>query len=73
MRGAGDDNCVLSRRVCSLIDGRKAMVKRGLLFAAFAMIAALQAFAGEEPPTSQEAKRIEALVNKAAALVDQKG
>jgi len=49
------------------------MVKHGLLFAAFAMIAALPAFAGDEAPTSQEAKRIEALVNKAAALVDQKG
>ena len=49
------------------------MLRRGLLFAAFAMIATQPTFAADEPPTSPEAKRIEALVNKAAALVNEKG
>ena len=49
------------------------MLRRDLLFAAFAMIASQPTFAADEPPTSPEAKRIEALVNKAAALVDEKG
>jgi cytochrome c len=49
------------------------MLVRVLLFVVFAMILAQPIFAADEPPMSPEAKRIEVLVNKAAALVDEKG
>lgn len=49
------------------------MLRRTLLFALCAMVYSGTAFSQDRPPSSPEAKRIEALVNKAAALVDSKG
>jgi hypothetical protein len=47
---------------------------RALLFAVLATSFINQAvLCQEQPPSSAEAKRIEALVNKAAAVVDAKG
>ena len=49
------------------------MVLRTLLIMALALISSQSAVAQDQPPSSPEAKRIEALVNKAAALVDANG
>ena len=43
------------------------------LVAVLAMTIGLPAVSQDQPPSSAEAKRIEALVNKAAAIVDAKG
>jgi signal transduction histidine kinase len=49
------------------------MLWRTLLFVGLAATFTQAAFAQDQPPSSPEAKRIEALVNKAAALVEAKG
>jgi cytochrome c len=49
------------------------MLLRALLFVLFGMTFSQTVFSQNQPPSSAEAKRIEALVNKAAALVDAKG
>jgi signal transduction histidine kinase len=49
------------------------MLRRILLFVALVMVTLMPARSQDQPPASAEAKRIEALVNKAAALVDSKG
>jgi len=49
------------------------MLRRILLFVVLAMTPASVAFSQDQPPSSPEAKRIEALVNKAATMVDTKG
>ena len=42
-----------------------------LLTAAFVMMATMPAFAPDAPPATEQAKAVENLVNKAAALVDK--
>jgi signal transduction histidine kinase len=49
------------------------MLRHILLFVVLAMVSSQAAWSQGQPPASAEAKRIEALVNKAAALVDSKG
>jgi signal transduction histidine kinase len=49
------------------------IIWRTLLVAAFATSISCPALSEDQPPSSAEAKHIEALVNKAAALVDAKG
>ena len=49
------------------------MLRRTLLFVLLAMTSTPVAFSQDQPPSSPEAKRIEALVNKAATIVDTKG
>lgn len=49
------------------------MLRRILLFLVLAMVSGQAAWSQGSPPPSAEAKRIEALVNKAAALVESKG
>jgi cytochrome c len=49
------------------------MLPRILLFLGLVMAFSQAAFSQDQPPLSPEAKRIEALVNKAAALVEIKG
>ena len=49
------------------------MLWRALLFVGLVATFTQAAVAQDQPPSSPEAKRIEALVNKAAALVDAKG
>jgi signal transduction histidine kinase len=49
------------------------MLRRILLFVVLATVSSQSALSQDQPPASAEAKRIEALVNKAAALVDSKG
>ena len=49
------------------------MLRRLLLFVVLAMACFQSVQSQEQPPASAEAKRIEALVNKAAALVNSKG
>jgi signal transduction histidine kinase len=49
------------------------MLRRTLLFVGLALALSQAAFSQDQPRSSPEAKRIEALVNKAAALVDAKG
>lgn len=50
------------------------MVKQILAFIAVAtMVMVSSASSQESPPTSEQAKRIEAMVNKAAALLESKG
>jgi cytochrome c len=49
------------------------MPPRVLLFLVLAMVFSQAAWSQSAPPTSAEAQRIEALVNRAAALVDSKG
>jgi cytochrome c len=53
--------------------GREAMLLRALLFVGIVMTWTNSALAEDQPPSSPEAKRLEALVNKAAALVDAEG
>jgi cytochrome c len=53
--------------------GGKAMLLRALLFLGIIVTLTNSALAEDEPPSSPEATRLEALVNKAAALVDAKG
>jgi cytochrome c len=49
------------------------MLWRTMLVVALAMAVSRPAVCQDQPPSSAEAKRIEALVNKAAATVDAKG
>jgi methyl-accepting chemotaxis protein len=49
------------------------MLSRILLFVGLALAFSQAALSQDQPPSSPEAKRIEGLVNKAAALVDAKG
>jgi len=49
------------------------MLRRIWLFLVIAILSTQSAWPQEEPPSSPEVKRIEALVSKAAALVDAKG
>jgi len=49
------------------------MLLRALLFLGIIVTLTNSALAEDEPPSSPEATRLEALVNKAAALVDAKG
>jgi signal transduction histidine kinase len=49
------------------------MLLRTLLFVAVAMVSSRAVSAQDQPPSPLQAKRIEALVDKAAALVDIKG
>jgi cytochrome c len=56
-----------------LHQGEKAMFRRILLFATVVMVSSQGLCAQDGPPSPEKAKRIEALVNKAAALVDSKG
>jgi cytochrome c len=49
------------------------MLRRTLLCVVLAMTSISVAFSQDQPPSSPEAKRIEALVNKAATVVDTKG
>jgi cytochrome c len=49
------------------------MLQRILLFVLLVATSTPTAFSQDQPPSSTEAKRIEALVNKAATLVDTKG
>jgi methyl-accepting chemotaxis protein len=49
------------------------MLQRILLFVLLVATSAPTAFSQDQPPSSTEAKRIEALVNKAATVVDTKG
>jgi cytochrome c len=49
------------------------MFRRILLFATVVMVSGQGLCAQDGPPSPEKAKRIEALVNKAAALVDSKG
>lgn len=49
------------------------MLRRILLLVVFAMLSSRAAWSQDQPPAAAEAKRIEALVNKAAALVESKG
>ena len=49
------------------------MLSRMALVAVLAMTIGHPALSQDQPPSSAEAKRIEALVNKAAAIVDAKG
>ena len=49
------------------------MLRRVLMFFVLAMLSSQSVWSQEGPPSSPEAKRIEALVSKAAALVDAKG
>ena len=46
------------------------MLRRTLLFVGLALAFSQAAFSQDQPRSSPEAKQIEALVNKAAALVD---
>src|SRR6187401_328741 len=52
---------------------RLSMLWRMALVAVLAMTTGDPALSQDQPPSSAEAKHIEALVNKAAALVDAKG
>ncbi|HEY7243187.1 MAG TPA: cache domain-containing protein [Xanthobacteraceae bacterium] len=49
------------------------MLSRNLLLATLLALLSQAALSQDQPPSSAEAKRIEALVNKAAAIVDAKG
>lgn len=49
------------------------MLRRIVLLEALVLAFSASVWGQDSPPTSAEAKRIEALVNKAAALVDSKG
>jgi len=49
------------------------MLRRILLVIVFAMVSSLSAWSQGSPSESAEARRVEALVNKAAALVESKG
>jgi cytochrome c len=49
------------------------MFKRVLTSVVAAVIAMAGCVSSQQPPTSEEAKRIEVLVNKAAALVERRG
>ena len=49
------------------------MLRHILLFVVLTIVSSQAAWSQGAPPTSPEAKRIEALVNKAAAFVDNKG
>jgi cytochrome c len=49
------------------------MLQRLWLFLVLAVVSTQSAWSQEAPPSSPEVKRIEALVSKAAALVDAKG
>jgi signal transduction histidine kinase len=64
---------VLRDRRNHLYITEKAMLWRALLFVGLVATFTQAAVAQDQPPSSPEAKRIEALVNKAAALVDAKG
>jgi cytochrome c len=55
------------------MEGRSSMLWRIALFAVLAMTIGHPALSQDQPPSSAEAKHIEALVNKAAAIVDAKG
>jgi cytochrome c len=55
------------------MNGTMTMLWRTLLVVALAMAISRPAVSQDQPPSSAEAKRIEALVNKAAAIVDTKG
>jgi cytochrome c len=49
------------------------MLRRSLLVVVFGMVSSQSAWSQGVPPESAEARRIESLVNKAAALVESKG